>query len=224
MISRWRTLCCGPLLVMITSCGCGQSRYGESVRVAQDRQSRLVAGAQEALLLSLPDQAAFNVAESNRTAQGTATAESFADPGGTAACGITVPPGGSATAEFQLGHMLRNATDTVQSVAVQVNLSYRYDGGTNDAAAPSFAGLKLFIRDDRERILRRVRLMTREDLFGAVRREANEAPVFELQLEPRTAYGVVVAGKLQAEVGDDAAAVQARFEVSALIIEVRSQS
>ncbi len=84
--------------------GCSDVEFGESVSLPQERHGSLLDGFAAGKPLELPSDTAFNLADSQRSSEGTGRAESSADPAGSAHCSASADGIGTGTAEFQLGH------------------------------------------------------------------------------------------------------------------------
>lgn len=211
------------LLLAVAAGGCsGGADFGESISIPQEQHARVgdVLGAGKAL--RLPADAPFNITDAQRFSKGDAAAEASVDPSGNAACSAKAGADGSAWAEFELGHVLRNHGDQPLDVTVTFNVAcaYRGDGQVSTLLAKSnqFA-LKVFIVDSDRRVLNRMMLAQPNPSRGPTTWTGTETPTFDTTFEPGLAYHLVLAGRVEVA-GDDQRSPTAEIEIQSLNIGV----
>ncbi len=202
--------------------GCSDVEFGEAVSLPQERHGSLLDGFAAGKPLELPSDTAFNLADSQRSSEGTGRAESSADPAGSAHCFASADGIGTGTAEFQLGHVLDNRGQNPLHVTVRFDADYecRLDGDPEDRSKPEDQlALRVFIRDSNRRKLNDMVLTEAGSLAGPNRWSGRQSPSFDVTLEPGLAYYFVLAGRVTAT-GTETASASARIDVRSLKIEL----
>jgi hypothetical protein len=200
------------------------------VSVPQARQFRVDGGFSAGGRLSVPGEQALVIADAQRHSTGAARSESAAAGTGEASCSAATDRDGEAWAEFQLGHVLHNDSDTPIEATVNFDVEYEYAVASGESAAPKAPpaqlALKLYIRDSNKKTLHRLILADQSDRLGAQQFSGTQSPSFDVTLQPHLAYHLVLAGRTQVAVdrAEDAAAptdpVSARIAIKRLGIDV----
>ena len=138
--------------------GCSSGGFGESVSLPQERHASLVDDFAAGQRLAVPQDVPFNLYDSQRSATAAGQAESSAEPAGRANCRASADNVGTATAEFQLGHVLDNRGQGPLNVTARFAVDYacRVVADPDDRTKPADKlGLRVFIRDSDRRVLER---------------------------------------------------------------------
>lgn len=219
-----RMLMCVSGLLMALAAGCGgSSNFGS------DLPTRAGSLRQEPLnrVLRLPQDAPFSIAiapsHQSPGIEGTAEAQSKADPQGAADAKAKVSGSGSANALFQLGHAVRN--DREQPVDVTVRVRYRYavdvDVRGEQRLPEAMVGLRLYVKDERDRMLRSIGLMQHDTDSGPIHSESENSVEVTAPLGASGSLTVFLAGQAQAVV-DPSGAAECKLSISNLQMEISS--
>lgn len=185
--------------IPLAGAGCGGGDFGERLSVPQEKHHRLQAPLSSGQVLRVPADQPFSVLDATRQSQGPATATSTVAPTGVASCAVTTSAGGTASAEFRVGHVLRN--DTAEPLRATVTFNVAFECSLRNPKPPYAVDpvqLKAFITDSHRRALGKV-LLTAGDLDRLPNHwTGSSSPAFDLILEPNTAYHLVVAGRVEA--------------------------
>lgn len=220
------TGCALAVLSMSTTVGCGGSGFGESVAVPQEKRTVISGGISPGERVAFPDSKPFNIAESARTSTGVGESHASASDDGTAHCDIKSTGSGSASGEFQLGQVVYNDTDQPLDVSVLFDFDYAFevlDDGPK-SRLPETIGLKVFVQDSDQIVLHRRTILEQGDGLTAWKGAGHESPWFNVTLQPRLAYNLVLAGKLAVEPEEDGQPVDAKIDVSGFRIEINARS
>ncbi len=215
------------LLIFVTSSmtGCGGGGFGESIAVPQEKRAIIPGGLSPGERVAFPDDKPFVIAESARisTDQGVATAD--ATEKGNASCEIKSTGSSSASGEFHLGHVIYNDTDKPLDVTVSFDFEYAFEilDDMPESRAPDTIGLKLFIQDSDKIVLHRRTILEQGDGLTAWKDSGRESPWFNVTLQPRLAYNLVLAGKLAADAEENGKPVEASMNVSGFRIEINAR-
>lgn len=213
-----------PALLMLLT-GCGGSDWPRMVDVPPERVYELSAESTQKPIL-LPGDTPFVVHDRESSQDpgqdGTAQGESDAKPDGTAFCRATATAGGSASGDFLIGHVFHNSESQSCSAVCTVELEFSQKLAVSagaDALTVAEYHLEAFVRDSSERIVRRYPLADSMTALGP--RSSSETAVFDLEFEmhPRTAYHVVLAGRVKSSTKPDAEA-SAEIELKRLQMEL----
>jgi hypothetical protein len=223
--NRFRIVTVAGLLLPFCFAGCGGGGgYGESVSVPQTRRQSITGSLSAGSVLTFPADAEFNVTEAQRHSTGNGQAESFAKPGGMASCHAATDGKGTASAEFQLGQVVYNSTADPVDADVVFDCDYEYAMGADASSIyPKMIGLKLYIQNSNNVVLKRAPLVSNDSALGASRQVGRQSPSFHVTMEPGLAYRLVLAGRVEVEAEDSAQKVDARVNVKSLRIEVHAR-
>lgn len=132
---------------------------------------------------------------------GAAEADARARPDGSAEARVQITGGGQAQAAFQIGHAVRNDSDRQVDLEVAIRYRYEYSAETQADARNEDAriALKLFARDDTNRLLRSMDLLDFATGHGAAQRSGAETLGFRVTLGPGTAASIYLAGEAAAD-------------------------
>lgn len=217
--------CAFALLSMSTMVGCGGGGFGESVAVPQEKRTVISGGISPGERVAFPGDKPFAIAESARNSTGRGTAQADATEDGTARCEIKSSGNGSASSEFQLGQVIYNDTDQPLDVSILFDFEYTFeilDEGP-ESRAPDTIGLKVFVQDSDQIVLHRRTILEQGDGLTAWKDSGRESPWFNVTLQPRLAYNLVLTGKLAVEPEEDGQPVEAKMNVSGLRIEINAR-
>jgi hypothetical protein len=234
MIQTKRTSAAGRLIIGYTLAisfasalmGCSGGGFGESVAVPQEMRVAISGGLSPGERIAFPDDKPFIIAESAResTGQGVATAQATEE--GSANCQIKATGSDKASGEFELGHVIYNDTDKPLDVSVLFDFEYAFeilDAGP-EGMAPETVGLKVYVKDSDQVVLHRRTILEQGDGLTAWKGAGRESPWFNLTLQPRLAYNLVLAGRLATTAEEDGKPVEAKMSVSGLRIEINARS
>jgi hypothetical protein len=194
--ARWMAgvLAWAGIVVGLFGCG-GAAEYGMAVRVSPERRQPAKVGPQK-----YPGEQGFNIHDAQRASTGDAEASSQAKPDGTAMCSVGAKAGGTAWAEFQLGECLDNRAKDKPLVRARFDVVYAYEDSSSDPAATgsaSQAALKIYIKDSRERVVRKLDLIGIETEQGPAKGRKQEICEFAFEMEPDLVYHYVLAGRTE---------------------------
>jgi len=204
------THCLLGALVLLLG-GCGGTDFGGEIRVPISQRHVLAAETPAHDQILLPGDRTFNIhlktSSRNPGTDGTAHGDSDATPEGNAFCLAEAANGGSALAEFKIGHRIDHQTQRRQSVAIQVEfeLEQSVEASRLPASDTLATGdLFLAVLDARKRPLANVPInqTTSDNAVGASLTTCR----FNLPalFEPDQSYNIILFGK----VGVSAAAAQ----------------
>lgn len=208
---------------ILTACllGCGDGdHFGESVSLPQTELARSQAAFATGGVLSLPSDRPFNVADTQRHSEGAAHADSHANATGQASCSADATAGGTARAEFQIGHVLTYDGDDTVNAAVTFKINYQCmlsEHPPSGAAQP--IGLKAYIKDSNHRLLAMVMLADGDADRFPDRWSGSQSPSFDITLEPGLAYHLIIAGKVEVS-GDATGGPRAELKVDSAEIQI----
>ncbi len=211
---------------VLTLTGCGGSGFGESLAVPQERRTVIPGGLSPGDRVSFPSDKPFVIADSARTSTGDGIATASATDDGSAKCQIKAAGNSAASGEFQLGHVIYNDTDRPLDVSVQFEFEYAFEvlDGMPESRAPESIGLKVYVQDSDQIVQHRRTILEQGDGLTAWKDAGRESPWFNITLQPRLAYNLVLAGRLAAEAEEDGKPVEAKMSVSNLRIEISARS
>lgn len=211
---------------VVLAAGCSGNGVGSELK-ARPRPRPLEA--EKGRVVRLPQDEPFSIAlapsQEAPGLGGEARAEARASREGSAEATAEVKNGGSAQAEFQLGHAFRNDSDR------QVELQVRVRCGFETAASADPPGplpdarveLRLYARDDRNRLVRNIGLTGHSTENGAASSTDSKDVVFGLALGPGEAVSVFVGGGVRVETREGRSA-RAAIKLTGLEMEVRTQA
>jgi hypothetical protein len=170
----------------------------------------LSAGSPAGAPLNLPADRPYNIhikqGQLNKGSNGDARSDATATPEGAASASAQADNGGSANAEFKIGHRIDNNTDKVQTMAVRVNLQLQQAAKADEVPLPATlakADLRLIVVDTHKRVVTSTVLVqaTTDDAVAesaSIPQERN----LTARLEPGESYDVVLYGKVEAAAGE----------------------
>ncbi len=206
--------------------GCGgKDDFGENIRLSADRHREFARSSPAGRSFKLSDDSTFNVYDTHRESSGLAEALAHADLSGHAKCHADATRGGSATAEFQVGHVLRYTDDEPFEVDVSFQVDYEcLINHAPDIRTPPSLVLKAYLMDSNRRMLGKI-ILTQIDKDRLPTKWAGvESPSFRVTLQPQTAYHLIVAGRAEAVSSGDGAGPAASIELKSLRIDVTPSS
>lgn len=215
-----RLLMAGACLAAATV-GCGGADFGEDVSLPQSRVHRLAATATTGpWSLKLPGEAGFNVTDTQRRSEGSASASSTASARGEASCAADASTGGAGSAEFQLGQVVSYDGDSPMPATVSFDVAYEC---RLEHDAPRFGvepvALKVYVMDSDRRMLAKMMLVEGGAAGLADRWSGSQSPSFDVTFEPGLAYHLIVAGRVEVS-GDGTSGPRASLEVRSVGIQV----
>ncbi|NLX12779.1 MAG: hypothetical protein GXY44_03880 [Phycisphaerales bacterium] len=207
-------------------CGCQDNRSSLQIRVPLDRQYILDDPSERPIKVSLPMDQPFNIhtkrSNQNPGLDGTAQGHSDATAAGRASCSVEAANGGSALAEFTIGHRIANQTDYFQNLSVELDCRWQHALHTStDPTADTIAraDLQILVLDAKGKILATIpALKTDSDQIQASA-ELLDHRKLSVSLEPKLRYDIILTGKVEAQsaAGQEASA---RLEVNDLKINL----
>ena len=223
MRDRGHTLCCRlwrvtPLLWslggLLSGCGGGVD-FGGNIRVPVEQRHVIAAGQPVGRPLSLPTDRPFNIHDKNssqdRGSDGQARGESDADAQGQALALAEAGNGGSAVAQFRIGHRLDNQSGQTQAVAIQVQFDLTESIEASGLPKPETlakADLHLLVLDSRNRTVAKLILVQTTSDAAVSQSSHPEHCTLTTKFEPNNSYDVVLFGRVEAGTapGQEAAA------------------
>lgn len=211
--------------LLVGAVGCGGGDWPRVVSVPADRMEQ-VNDLTDVRRMVLPESQPFNVhdrrSSQNPGQTGEARGESDAKAEGTAYCRAEAADGGTASADFLLGHVVHSATDRAVNVLAEFSFESDQRLTVSDDADTHTHGdyqLEAYVRDSNKRTIRRVPVAVSASDTGP--RTATGKAVIEVafDMQPGTAYHVLLAGKVAVETVEGAGA-SAAVEVKNLRIEL----
>lgn len=183
----------------------------------------------ERTTLHLPKDEPFSIAlpSVSRKAgfDGVVEGDATAKPTGEAEATATVRTAGTVESLFQLGHGLANDTDRQMDFDIKVRFQYEFIV-TNEPAAPvpdATVGLRLYVRDDRGRLLRDMVQVDYSTESGAAHQAADKSVDFTVTLGPGGWINVFLAGLAKVDLAADRSA-SATLKFRDLQMEVATQA
>jgi len=212
--------------VLLTFAGCGGSNFGAELQ-ARPKPEPLGSTAEQ--VLHLPQDRPFSIALApahqspglGGQAHGTAEAE----PTGRAAAVADVQGGGSANGQFQLGHVFQNDTDRQLGLRFHLRWrqSYHVEADLSQGPVDALVGLKLYVRDHYNVLVRNDDLLRQAAADGAAQRSGTEELQFEQTLAPGQILTVFLAGQADVNAKLDRSA-HCELRVEAVELEVRARA
>ncbi len=202
-----RRVCCWALVA--TLAGCGGPDLGPVARVPVAERHILTAGSPAGVALSLPGDRAFVIhikqSTQNLGSSGQARGESDSTAQGRAFAAAQAENGGSATADFKLGHRIDNASAVTQVMTARIDFALEQTLDASEVPAPATlakADLKLLVVDSHQRVVSSTVLVqaTTDDSVGSA--SIPQQRHLLARLEPGESYDVVLYGKVDATAAD----------------------
>jgi len=193
----------GALVLLLG--GCGGADFGGEIRVPANQRHVLAADTPAHDQVLLPGDHTFNIhlktSSQNPGTDGTARGDSDATPEGQAFCLAEAADGGTAQAEFKLGHRIEHESKNRQAVAIQVEFELEQSvEASRQPASDTLATGDLFLAvlDARKRPIANVPInqTTSDDAVGTSLTTCRfNLPVL---FEPDQSYNIILFGKVQA--------------------------
>ena len=193
------TLC---LTLVIYIAGCGGANFGSEF---ESRPSPTALTLTEAATTRLPQDHEFSIHRTTFTNDsglgGTAEPTASATADGSANISANVAEGGEASAVFQLGHAFENKSSQQVDLDVLVRFHFEFAAKSSSAEQPvdGSVGLKLYARDDRNRLVRNDELIAHALDKGPTQSSGDRDHRFTVTLGPGRSVSVFLAGQSQAK-------------------------
>jgi hypothetical protein len=204
--------------------GCSGPEFGE-IRVPTAQQYTLAEGKTD-VPLTLPVDQAFAIhlkkSSQNPGAEGRAQGDSAAAPTGQSFCLAEGANGGTATAEFNIGHRIDNP-GPAESAQIQVNFSLKQSlSATKQPTTETIASanLLLVVLDARRKVLAKIPILQTSSDQAAGEGVVDEQRGLTVTLEAKQSYDVILFGQVQANSSAKQEA-RARIELEKLTMQFR---
>jgi hypothetical protein len=210
-------------VLLITGCGGGD--FGSELTVRP--KPHLLSGS-DGQVLRLPHDEPFSItlAPTQETPGlgGTAEADTQVSKKGNADAVARVENGGSALAQFQLGHALKNDSDRQMDLHVHLACDCQTEAeATPPGPLPDAKiSLTLFARDNHNRLLRSINLAQHSTEEGAAASKDHAQRSFTLTLGPGESVNVFVAGSARVDTQDGHSA-RGSIKLSGLEMEIKTE-
>ncbi len=205
---------------------CGGSEFGGEIRLdVTQRHVRTETAPADAPLNFPADQPfAIHLKRSSQTPgpDGRARGESDATPDGGAFCLADAANGGSASAEFNLGHRIENRSSLAQAVSLTCDFDVEQVLDASDPPAPetiASVSLVLMVVDSRKHVVSRTQVAQAVSDSAAGKAASRDQRTVSLRFEAGETYDIMLFGKVDAATGS-AQAATARLEVRGLRFRV----
>lgn len=193
-----------PVLAAGLLAGCGTGDVGAEIEVSPDEVSGPPAGGTGGSL-RLPDARPFNIhlksSSQNPGEAGRGRGDSDAGPDGKAFCLAEGAAGGSATAEFRIGHRVIAPGEGSHRLAVQIEFDLRQALQASeppDARTQAQLTLQLLALDGRRRVLARSALIAASSDESAGSASETHLRRLAFTLEPHQTCDIILYGKVEA--------------------------
>jgi len=214
-------LTCPGLALWLAGCAGGATGSELSAR---PRPRPLSAATERVLRIPEDEKFSITFAPSTRAPGlgGAAEASSSASRDGAAEARASVEQAGTASASFQVGHAFENDSDRQTDLQLRVRCEHEHEATASSEARPDASvALWLYVRDQRNRLLRSIRLVEHTTVDGGASLRGNEDFDFTLTLAPRDAANVFLAGVVSAEAAGGRSA-SGTLRLRALSIEAQA--
>ena len=219
-IVTWCTVASCVFIAALT--GCGGAEFGQDPRVPVSERHILAAGSPAGASLSLPTDRPFNIhvkqSSQDQGPAGKATSEADATTDGKAFARANASQGGSAKAEFKIGHRIDNTTATTQTLSADISFNLRQEITATDVPAPATvakADLVLVVIDSHRRAVSKTIVVqgTSDDASGQA--SIPQQRHLTVRLEPGESYDVVLFGTVDAAASESQQSA-AKLEIDSL--------
>lgn len=226
MVSVYQKFVVNALLAGLMLCGCQSSQSSIQIRVPLDRQYVVNEQADRPIKVSLPGDQPFNIhikqSSQNRGADGRAESKSDADAAGQAFGFAEVNNGGSAAAEFTIGHRIANQTENPQDLAIELDFRWiqsLYTSADPKADTLALAELAVLVLDARGKTLATIQVLKTDSDQARASADLHDHRKISVSLEAQMRYDIVLTGRVEAKsaAGQEA---RARLEVKNLGINL----
>jgi hypothetical protein len=196
--------------------------YGGEVRVPAEHRHVIAAEPLSPGPLNLPTDATYNIhikeSQQNPGPIGSAQGRSDAQGDGNAACEAVGENGGSASAQFNLGHRIDNLATSPQKVRLELTFLLEEELEASENAAPetlASASLVFVVLDSRQHPVARLSFVdTTTDAVRTVATDTEKRSV-TFQFEPDETYDIMLFAKVSTAAAPDQRA-RARLAVKSL--------
>ena len=155
---------------------------------------------------NLPAGEPFSIRLSQSSEQaslvGVAKADAEAKREGEGRATASVENGGQASGTIQIGHLFKN--DTSRQIDFEIHIQYRYEFEIGimpaERAVGGTTGIKLYTKDQRNRVLREFDLVSHSTEQGSAERKSDDEIRFPLTLDPNDSVAVFLAGQTSVNV------------------------
>jgi len=187
--------------------GCGGPDFGGDVSISADQRHVLKSDAArtETVVLKLPEQRPLNIhvkkSSQNPGVKGQAQGYSDADATGKASCTAEASQGGSASAEFNIGHRVENNTGSIQDVSIDMTYDLKQViQATPEPAAETLASTALYlvVMDSMKRKVAEMNVLQVTSDQAISNTSTKDRRNLTVQFEPRLSYDVMLFGKVDA--------------------------
>ena len=215
---------CLPFVIYIA--GCGGANFGSEF---ESRPAPTALTTTPAGTTKLPQDHKFSIHRTTSTNDsglgGTAEPTASAAADGSANVSVKVAEGGQASAVFQLGHAFENksAQQVDLDVLVRFHFEYAAESSSADQPVDGSVGLKLYARDDRNRLVRNDELIAHPLDKGPTQGSGDREHRFTLTLGPGRSVSVFLAGQTQAKALPGRAG-NCSLKISGLGMEITTRS
>lgn len=190
--------------------GCGGSQFGPDARVPVEARHTIRSGEPAGQALSLPGERGFNIhlkeSSQNLGAAGEAVGRSDATSKGQATAEATAARGGSARAEFKIGHRIDNLSGNGQSMTVHVAFDLEHAVEASDPPAPATmakVNLSLVVIDSHKRPVSTSVVAQADSDESRGKAVSPQQRDITVRLEPGESYDVVLYALVEAASADD---------------------
>lgn len=222
-------LAMGVLSLVCGSFGCEGTGDSLRIRVPAEYWTAVNETPSSPLSLNFPADAPFNIhiknSKQNPGPAGKAQGRSDADGQGQAWAEVEVENGGSAEAEFIIGHRINVQAD--QSLAAVIDVTYDLAQTIQAPAEPKgettlSTELFLTVQDERKKQLVRVPLQQSPDGLSAVETHSNDQRRLRLTLETDTRYDIIISCTIEAS-ADQGQQCRTRVAISQLNVQISAE-
>lgn len=201
-----RILAWSPALTLIVSVwGCSGGELGPAARVPADQRHTLRGGAAAVSELTLPGGTGYNIhlkrSSQEPGANGVAESKAETDTAGAASCRARAARGGSAWAEFKIGHRIDNLSNSPRRAEIEVAFSLEHEvdsGATPVAESLAKVELVLAVVDSRKHEVHRTSVVAVTSDAASGRGSEKRQRQLSAMLEPGESYDVVLYGRADA--------------------------
>lgn len=204
--------------------GCAGSSFGSELAVRP--APKLIRDIQTTSF-SFPRDGKFSIRLPQSSKQaglvGTVEADATVDTGGKANAKAIVENGGTGSGTVQIGHLIKNDTFRQMDLDIRVAFHFEFDVSCSpDAKVPAAsAGIRLYVRDQRNRLLREFDLVQHTTEQGSVRRNSDEEIEFTVSLGPDDSAAIFVAGQASVET-EEGRSASATLEIDQLTMDIKT--
>jgi hypothetical protein len=215
------------MLPGLVATACSQDDVSTSVKrpAAQRPDIDKSLAAKGSLLLPASEEFNYTAFTSGQT--GSARGESAAVSRDGARCAAQAGQGGTAWAEFQMGHCFDNTSglplDAVLRLRLKATESRSFQGSDADpteSGSTAAAALRFFIKDSNGQMLRNEDLLTSSLAQGPQSSTNSHDVVFDVRFEPDRGYYLIIAGRAECQAGS-AKSTSVSIDVASASMDIR---